>query len=161
MRARYYELSSGRFISEDPVRQALNWFAFCFNCPVTFCDKDGREGDLTETLVSSSESGQLGNYIFDRPAINALIGITNRLQILVGWMTKFGGAAVSITKFIDGLEQFTQGQGCSSILFRFTATTPGGSEIIDKLLDELGDKGAHEDGPVNQILWTIVATDSD
>jgi uncharacterized protein RhaS with RHS repeats len=43
MRARYYEPTSGRFVSEDPARDGLSWFAYCGNNPVTKCDPTGKE----------------------------------------------------------------------------------------------------------------------
>ncbi len=41
MRARYYEATTGRFISEDPARDGLNWFAYCLNRPPDGADPDG------------------------------------------------------------------------------------------------------------------------
>jgi RHS repeat-associated protein len=41
MRARYYEPGSGRFISEDPAMDGLNWFAYCGNDPVNYADDSG------------------------------------------------------------------------------------------------------------------------
>ena len=34
LRARYYNSSIGRFITEDPAKDGLNWYAFCGNNPV-------------------------------------------------------------------------------------------------------------------------------
>ena len=41
LRARYYDSSIGRFITEDPAKDGLNWYAFCSNNPVTFVDSSG------------------------------------------------------------------------------------------------------------------------
>ena len=41
LRARYYDSSIGRFISEDPIKDGSNWYAFCNNNPVTFIDPSG------------------------------------------------------------------------------------------------------------------------
>ncbi|MBS1700313.1 MAG: RHS repeat-associated core domain-containing protein [Armatimonadetes bacterium] len=41
MRARYYEPTAGRFISEDPGAQGTNWFRYCSNDPVSGLDKTG------------------------------------------------------------------------------------------------------------------------
>ena len=42
MRARYYDPAIGRFISEDPGRNGVNWYAYCTNNPVNLVDPDGR-----------------------------------------------------------------------------------------------------------------------
>lgn len=41
LRARYYDPSIGRFISEDPIKDGSNWYVFCNNNPVTFIDPSG------------------------------------------------------------------------------------------------------------------------
>ena len=41
LRARYYNLKTGRFISEDPIRDGLNWYTYCANNPVKFVDPSG------------------------------------------------------------------------------------------------------------------------
>ena len=42
MRARYYEPTSGRFVSEDPSMDGSNWLVYCGNNPVCFSDSSGR-----------------------------------------------------------------------------------------------------------------------
>jgi len=42
MRARYYDPALGRFISEDPARDGVNWFVYCRNNPVNLVDVDGQ-----------------------------------------------------------------------------------------------------------------------
>ena len=41
LRARYYNPAIGRFINEDPIRDGLNWYAYCHNDPVNFVDPSG------------------------------------------------------------------------------------------------------------------------
>ena len=42
LRARYYNPSTGRFTTEDPIRDGLNWYAYCAGNPVTFNDPSGQ-----------------------------------------------------------------------------------------------------------------------
>jgi len=42
MRARYYEPTSGRFLSEDPAYQGNNWFVYADNEPVSHVDQSGK-----------------------------------------------------------------------------------------------------------------------
>ncbi len=46
MRARYYEPTAGRFISEDGDRSGLNQFAYCENSPVGSADESGNDPQL-------------------------------------------------------------------------------------------------------------------
>jgi RHS repeat-associated protein len=42
LRARIYNPSTGRFTTEDPVRDGLNWYVYCDNNPVRFYDPTGK-----------------------------------------------------------------------------------------------------------------------
>jgi RHS repeat-associated protein len=42
MRARYYEPGSGRYISQDPDRQGLNWSVYCSSDPINKFDSSGK-----------------------------------------------------------------------------------------------------------------------
>ena len=50
MRARYYEASSGRFVSEDPAMDGANWFGYCGNSPVARVDANGKSGQPLEAM---------------------------------------------------------------------------------------------------------------
>ena len=41
LRSRYYEPSVGRFTTEDPIRDGLNWYAYCGGNPVKYVDITG------------------------------------------------------------------------------------------------------------------------
>ena len=43
MRARYYEATSGRFLSQDPARNGWNWFAYAANAPTDNADETGKD----------------------------------------------------------------------------------------------------------------------
>ncbi len=47
MRARYYNPGTGRFISEDPIKDGSNWYSYCYNNPLIFRDKNGLFGENT------------------------------------------------------------------------------------------------------------------
>ena len=41
LRARYYNPALGRFTTEDPAKDGLNWYAYCGNNPIMFKDHTG------------------------------------------------------------------------------------------------------------------------
>ena len=41
LRNRYYDPSIGRFITEDPARDGLNWYVYCRNNPIKYIDPTG------------------------------------------------------------------------------------------------------------------------
>lgn len=41
LRNRYYDSITGRFVTEDPIRDGLNWYAYASNNPVMFIDLSG------------------------------------------------------------------------------------------------------------------------
>ncbi len=41
---RYYDPSTGRFITQDPARAGENWYAYCGNCPLNRSDPTGLQG---------------------------------------------------------------------------------------------------------------------
>lgn len=41
MQNRYYDTSTGRFISQDPINQGNNWYIYCDNDPVNYIDPSG------------------------------------------------------------------------------------------------------------------------
>ena len=56
LRNRYYDPSIGRFTTEDPAKDGLNWYVYCANDPVNFVDPLGLRlvlkgtGDEVQTL---------------------------------------------------------------------------------------------------------------
>lgn len=41
LRNRYYDSTVGRFINEDPIKDGLNWYSYCYNNPIIYVDIDG------------------------------------------------------------------------------------------------------------------------
>ena len=57
LRNRYYNPTSGRFITEDPARDGLNWYAYCRNNPVNAIDPSGLRTYFINGINNSKEEG--------------------------------------------------------------------------------------------------------
>ncbi len=60
LRNRYYDPTIGRFITEDPARDQLNWYTYCNNNPIMFVDPSGLyklEKGTNGTVYAVIESG--------------------------------------------------------------------------------------------------------
>jgi hypothetical protein len=42
--ARWYDADTARFVSEDPARDGVNWFAYVYNNPIGYIDPSGLYG---------------------------------------------------------------------------------------------------------------------
>jgi RHS repeat-associated protein len=108
MRARYYEPTTGRFISEDPARDGVNWYLYADGNAVGRVDASGRES-LGELMVSMSFSAILQGL---------MNGIISFLQSGNFWSGFIGGAiggALSVIPFF-GLFAGVAGAFASSFI---------------------------------------------
>jgi RHS repeat-associated protein len=54
MRARYYEPTSGRFVSEDVAKDGFNWFVYCSNNPIGKVDSSGKSEESERLALIGS-----------------------------------------------------------------------------------------------------------
>ncbi|MBR5236915.1 MAG: RHS repeat-associated core domain-containing protein [Clostridia bacterium] len=66
LRNRYYDASTGRFITEDPIRDGLNWYAYCGNNPVNCVDPWGlyEQGDEKLPVVEQAKINVLTTLFY-------------------------------------------------------------------------------------------------
>jgi len=103
MRARYYEPATGRFISEDPSRDGMNWYLYADGNPVNKFDPDGQvvQGALAALLVALSFSF----WLFVGMGIGYMVGVSiirqddPRYRASPNWLLQF---AISLATFIVG-----------------------------------------------------------
>jgi RHS repeat-associated protein len=84
-RARYYDQSSGRFLSEDPIRfrGGINFYSYVFNDPVNYRDPDGHEAATIAIgggLILGSGAGTGAGILAGAGAGAAVVGAG-----AVGW----------------------------------------------------------------------------
>ncbi|MBQ4629819.1 MAG: RHS repeat-associated core domain-containing protein, partial [Clostridia bacterium] len=59
LRNRYYDPEIERFITEDPIQDGMNWYAYCGNNPVMFVDNSGLDAVV---ITSDNAAGSSGIY---------------------------------------------------------------------------------------------------
>ena len=63
LRARYYDSNTQRFISEDPIRDGFNWYAYCGNNPPNLIDLSGTSDERIGQGIWSLKSDAAGRAI--------------------------------------------------------------------------------------------------
>ena len=71
LRNRYYDPALGRFISEDPAKDGLNWYAYCGNNPINFTDSWGLDPALDEYIDSNYYGKKTVTLVIKRPVPNS------------------------------------------------------------------------------------------
>lgn len=105
---RYYDSSTGRFLTRDPIQDGRNWYSYCDNNPLSFADING-----AEKLVIVKRKGGFGL------GSHALIGIEDNY----GFRTYYGFYPSEESAYGSG------GSGSSSSKGR---TGPGYLRIFDE-----------------------------
>ena len=79
MRARYYEPSTGRFVSEDPGKHGSNWSSYARNDPVNHADATGKE--WTSYLMEIYKSLKRAIALFDSASANPRL-VEKNIQVI-------------------------------------------------------------------------------
>ncbi len=65
LRNRYYDSSIGRFISEDPIKDGLNWYVYANNNPVKYSDPSGLDAIVANQLENIGGAGHMSSFVQD------------------------------------------------------------------------------------------------
>ncbi|MDO4299811.1 MAG: RHS repeat-associated core domain-containing protein [Clostridia bacterium] len=80
LRARNYNPSTGRFTTEDPIKDGLNWYAYCGGNPVMFVDPSG----LDDVMLSyiAKKNGGIVNPSYDEQGYlkSVTVQIKNKIK---------------------------------------------------------------------------------
>jgi RHS repeat-associated protein len=71
---RYYDPSTGRFLTRDPIKDGPNWYAYCLNDPVNWADPNG----LDKIVIVRGEQGGPGEDA----------DISGYTDTVIGWFKK-------------------------------------------------------------------------
>ncbi len=86
LRARYYDPGLGRFISEDPIRDGANWYAFAKNNPIRYIDPTGLSAQ--ESILSVLRAYQAGYVTREQMLANIELNGGNGIVLDVSAMTQ-------------------------------------------------------------------------
>jgi len=86
LRMRYYDPSIGRFLSEDPICDGLNWYSYCASNPVMYVDPWGLEIYLVGNRISERAANPKDRYDFD---YDTQVLLLNQLQELTDHHLEF------------------------------------------------------------------------
>jgi len=114
LRNRYYDPSVGRFITEDPARDGLNWYTYCGNNPVMYHDPSGKAFETIFDIVS------LGFSIAD---------IVSNPTDIWAW-AGFAGDIVDFIPFVTGVGESIKVIGSSE---KIVAVANKADEVVDSL----------------------------
>jgi hypothetical protein len=64
--ARYYDPTTGRFLTEDPSRKGVNWYAYCENDPINRTDPTGKDATDFYAAMSAHQNAGEQNAISAR-----------------------------------------------------------------------------------------------
>ena len=76
LRARYYDPMVGRFTSVDPIKDGLNWYAYCAGNPVAFVDPTGESLENVNIEEQNSENEAVWKGVVVIGGGLVLIGLT-------------------------------------------------------------------------------------
>ncbi len=70
--ARWYDASTGRFITEDPARDGQNWYTYTFNNPLKYIDPTGLAAydDAPDMSLSDQDKEEIRNNLKERERRN-------------------------------------------------------------------------------------------
>ncbi len=109
MQARFYDPSTGRFISQDPARSGQNWFSYCNNDPVNRADATGKSplvlaglifGLIGALIALACTAGQLANTNYNSMEIFGKYMAAATTGFLAGFCSVFGLGAMAAGNFV-------------------------------------------------------------
>ncbi len=155
MRSRYYEPTSGRFLSQDKALDGVNWFIYTYNDPVGFRDFTGREGEggVGGQSVSMSMSFMMSGY-----GVTRATWITGRLYTMaIQWIQRVRSNR-SLEGFVKDLDSLARQSGCKEVELQWTSQSADGAKWCQKLIEMVAEReGFHlsSNGLVTQVYWLL------
>ena len=90
LNARYYDPKTGRFISEDPARDGLNWYAYCGGDPVNNIDQSGYMYSPANAMIYARKWWNGHNPAYQNYGNNDCINYVNQCLYAGGLGNMYG-----------------------------------------------------------------------
>jgi RHS repeat-associated protein len=88
----YYDPSTGRFLTRDPIQDGRNWYTYCENDPVTFSDPEGLAVETGFDYFAFMLS--LGQAINDPSFANITAAVLDGAALVVPGVPAVGGIVI-------------------------------------------------------------------
>ena len=75
LRARSYSPGTGRFLSEDPIRDGTNWYAYCGGNPILWVDPSGYKSEYYLSIFSEPDDEHSFVVIENRSKNKITVGV--------------------------------------------------------------------------------------
>ena len=117
LRARYYDPSIGRFMSEDPAQDGLNWYVYCGNNPVMYIDPMG----LTDYIFYGNDQKSYAEDYAEKLKASqrnvVSIHATNPKAFIDGWdqMGSDGETIDTVYMMVHGEPEYVLSDGVGQI----------------------------------------------
>jgi RHS repeat-associated protein len=131
MRARYYEPTSGRFISQDPSHRGSNWLAYCSADPVNKCDSSGKREER-EDAFSNQLYFALLSMFEDYARYLAVVAVIGYIEAIVSFIEGDADAALMAAAI---------GCGCSLMSVAVYLAAGDAADTVVDVVNDLRQKG--------------------
>ena len=123
--ARWYNADLGRFITEDPIKDGLNWYVYCGSNPMVRIDPSGLDWDVSD-LTAIKWTGPITDAALT-PGIQKLYNTLPLLRYFGISLSQFTGTAKD-----NGLPIWNN----NSFTFKGTGVLYGDGYDLNRLIPE-------------------------
>jgi RHS repeat-associated protein len=132
LRARYYDPSIGRFMSEDSARDGLNWYVYANNNPIAFHDPTGLAAVAVGAYVAQRGGSASPNYTTTTTTTGWWFWKkTTTTTTLTSITVSMNGRSVEYAPYDYTINSDNRAVMDDSILFRDFATLSMSDSLVD------------------------------
>ena len=166
--ARWYDQELGRFVSEDPIKDGMNWYVYGKNNPLAFVDLNGLESVDAREIYLEWQSGWVAIYNYAVKKEASLrktlrdkdpIGFADKYDLfLKGKRDALGEEYQQIANLLDYSKEVI-GNSNDVLTWLETEAAKGNKATIDQINNKVHQiiKGKSKAGWINTVQYALVA----